>query len=36
MKSSVYPGVFLAEELVGPIGLTVTEAARVLGVGRRR
>jgi antitoxin HigA-1 len=34
MKNPVHPGVFLAEELVGPLGLTVTDAARVLGVGR--
>ena len=34
MKSPVHPGVFLAEEFVGPIGLSVTEAARALGVGR--
>lgn len=34
MKNPVHPGVFLAEELIGPLNLTVTEAARVLGVGR--
>lgn len=34
MKNPVHPGVFLAEELVAPLELTVTEAARVLGVGR--
>lgn len=34
MKSPVHAGVFLAEELIAPLGLTVTEAARVLGVGR--
>ena len=34
MKNPVHPGVFLAEELVGPFGLTVTDAARILGVGR--
>lgn len=34
MKNPVHPGIFLAEELVAPLGLTVTEAARVLGVGR--
>jgi len=34
MKSPVHPGVFLAEELIAPLGLTVTEAARALGVGR--
>ena len=34
MKNPVHPGIFLTEELVAPLGLTVTEAARVLGVGR--
>lgn len=34
MKNPVHPGIFLAEELVGPLRLTVTEAARILGVGR--
>ena len=34
MKNPVHPGIFLAEELVGPLGLTVTDAARALGVGR--
>jgi addiction module HigA family antidote len=34
MKNPTHPGVFLAEELIGPLGLTVTDAARVLGVGR--
>jgi addiction module HigA family antidote len=34
MKNPVHPGVFLAEELIAAHGLTVTEAARVLGVGR--
>lgn len=34
MKAPVQPGIFLAEELIAPLGLSVTEAARVLGVGR--
>ncbi len=34
MKNPVHPGIFLAEELIVPLGLTVTEAARALGVGR--
>jgi addiction module HigA family antidote len=34
MKNPVHPGIFLAEELIAQLGLTVTEAARVLGVGR--
>jgi addiction module HigA family antidote len=34
MKNPVHPGLFLAEELVVPLGLSVTEAARILGVGR--
>jgi antitoxin HigA-1 len=34
MKNPVHPGVFLAEELIAAHDLTVTEAARVLGVGR--
>jgi addiction module HigA family antidote len=34
MKSPVHPGIFLAEELIASLDLSVTEAARVLGVGR--
>jgi len=34
MKNPVHPGPFLADELIEPLGLTVTEAARVLGIGR--
>lgn len=34
MKNPVHPGAFLADELVSPLGLTVTEAARALGIGR--
>ena len=34
MKNPVHPGIFLAEELIAPLGLSVTDAARVLGVGR--
>lgn len=35
MKHPQHPGIFLAEELIQPLGLTVTEAARILGTGRR-
>ncbi len=34
MKNPVHPGVFLADELIEPLGLTVTEAARALRIGR--
>ena len=34
MKSPIHPGIFLAEELIAPLKLIVTGAARVLGVGR--
>jgi addiction module HigA family antidote len=34
MKNPVHPGIFLAEQLIGPLGLSVTDAARALGVGR--
>jgi addiction module HigA family antidote len=34
MASPVHPGPFLADELIAPLGLTVTEAARALQVGR--
>ena len=34
MKNPVHPGIFLAEELIAPLRLSVTEAAHVLGVGR--
>ncbi|HEX9905556.1 MAG TPA: HigA family addiction module antitoxin [Propylenella sp.] len=34
MKNPTHPGVFLAAELIAPLGLTVTQAARALGVGR--
>jgi len=35
MKNPVHPGVFLADELIEPLGLTVTEAARALRIGRQ-
>ena len=35
MKSPRHPGVFLSEELIVPLGLNVTEAARILQVGRQ-
>jgi addiction module HigA family antidote len=35
MKEPQHPGVFLVEELLAPLSLTVTEAARALGVGRQ-
>jgi addiction module HigA family antidote len=34
MKNPVHPGIFLVEELITPLGLSVTEAARALDVGR--
>jgi len=34
MKSPSHPGVFLKSEIIAPLGLTVTEAARALGVTR--
>lgn len=34
MKTPVHPGTFLAEELIAPLGLSVTDAARALGIGR--
>ena len=35
MKDPVHPGELIAEEVLTPLGLSVTEAARVLGVGRQ-
>ena len=35
MKNPVHPGVFLADELIEPLGLTVTQAARALRIGRQ-
>lgn len=34
MRSPVHPGPFLAEEVIGPTGVSVAAAARALGVGR--
>lgn len=34
MKNPQHPGIFLAEELIRPLALSVTEAARILGTGR--
>ena len=34
MKSPVHPGGFMKTEIIEPLGLSVTEAARVLGVTR--
>ncbi|MCW5750168.1 MAG: HigA family addiction module antidote protein [Alphaproteobacteria bacterium] len=34
MRSPIHPGAFIRLEIVDPLGLTVTEAARVLGVTR--
>ena len=34
MKNPVHPGMFLADELIAPLDLSVTDAALVLGVGR--
>ena len=35
MKNPVHPGIFLADELIEPLGLTVTQAARALGIARQ-
>jgi addiction module HigA family antidote len=35
MKDPVHPGELIAEEVLVPLELSVTEAARVLGVGRQ-
>jgi antitoxin HigA-1 len=35
MKDPVHPGELIAEEVLAPLSLSVTEAARVLGVGRQ-
>ncbi len=34
MHAPPHPGSFIREEILEPLGLTVTEAARVLGVSR--
>src|SRR5438477_11133950 len=34
MKNPPHPGRFLADELIEPLGLTVTKLAGVLGIGR--
>ena len=34
MFNPPHPGEFIREELIAPLGLTVTDAARVLGVSR--
>lgn len=35
MKNPKHPGRLLAEELIEPLGLTVTQTAAALGVGRQ-
>ena len=35
MKDPVHPGELIAEEVLAPLRLSVTEAAHVLGVGRQ-
>jgi addiction module HigA family antidote len=35
MKDPQHPGVLLYEEILEPLGLSVTEAARILGTGRQ-
>lgn len=35
MKRPVHPGAIVREDCLKPLGLTVTEAARLLGVGRQ-
>lgn len=34
MKNPVHPGEFVKSEIVEPLGLSITDAARVLGVAR--
>jgi addiction module HigA family antidote len=34
MKNPAHPGGFIKTEIIGPLGLSVTEAARVLGITR--
>ena len=34
MLNPVHPGELLKEEVIGPVGLSVTRAAEILGVGR--
>ena len=34
MKSPSHPGVFIRAEIIEPLGLTVTDAAKILGVTR--
>jgi antitoxin HigA-1 len=34
MKNPCHPGEFIRSEIIEPLGLTVTEAARVLGITR--
>jgi addiction module HigA family antidote len=36
MKNPCHPGEIIREEVLGPLSLTVTEAAKVLGVARPR
>jgi antitoxin HigA-1 len=35
MKNSAHPGGFVKTEIIEPLGLTVTDAAAALGVGRQ-
>ena len=35
MKNPVHPGAILRQDCLAPLGLTVTEGARRLGVGRQ-
>jgi antitoxin HigA-1 len=35
MKNPVHPGIFLADELIEPLGLSVTQAARALRIARQ-
>jgi addiction module HigA family antidote len=34
MRNPAHPGGFIKTEIIGPLGLSVTEAARVLGITR--
>lgn len=35
MKNTQHPGLLIRRQVIEPLGLTITEAAKVLGVGRQ-
>ena len=35
MKNPIHPGVLVTNELIEPMGLSIAQAARVLGIGRQ-